>query len=148
MATTLSTIAETVGPNTPFSQLITVLIDSIDPITGEPTLIPSPSPVVTVSYTDLGVTVTTATGLVTIAGEYKTIITTAWTYNDLNNNPVTSITVPELGTFNMITKVDSPPNLKELCVYTIDGAAFTHTVDLGSYSGIASMLTTLLTSLE
>ena len=148
MATVLSTTAETVGFYTTFTQTISVMTDGIDPETGEPTLIPSPAPVVVVSYVDPGVSVTTATGLVTIFGLYKNIIVTSWTYNDLTNNPVTIDTVPELGTFKMITKVDSPANLKELCLYTIDGVAFTHTVDLGSYSGIATTLISLLDSVE
>ena len=148
MATVLSTTAETVGFYTTFTQTISVMSDGIDPETGEPTLIPSPAPVVVVSYVDPGVSVTTATGLVTIFGLYKNIIVTSWTYNDLTNNPVTIDTVPDLGTFKMITKVDSPANLKELCVYTIDGVAFTHTVDLGSYSGIATTLISLLDSVE
>ena len=148
MATVLSTTAETVGFYTTFTQTISVMTDGIDPETGEPTLIPSPAPVVAISYVDPGVNVTTSTGLVTISGLYKNIIVTSWTYNDLTNNPVTIDTVPELGTFKMITKVDSPANLKELCLYTIDGVAFTHTVDLGSYSGIATTLISLLDSVE
>ena len=148
MATILSTIAETVGFNSTFTQVISVSTDGIDPDTGEPILIPSPSPVVTLSYVDPGVSVTTATGTVTISGLYKSIIVTSWTYNDLLNNPVTITSVPDPGTFKMITKVDSPANLKEPCVYTIDGVAFTHTVDLVSYSGIATVLISLLDSVE
>ena len=148
MATVLSTTAETVGFYTTFTQTISVMTDSIDPETGGGILIPSPAPVVAISYVDPGVNVTTSTGLVTISGLYKNIIVTSWTYNDLTNNPVTIDTVPDLGTFKMITKVDSPANLKELCVYTIDGVAFTHTVDLGSYSGIATTLISLLDSVE
>ena len=105
MATVLSTTAETVGFYTTFTQTISVMTDGIDPETGEPTLIPSPAPVVVVSYVDPGVSVTTATGLVTIFGLYKNIIVTSWTYNDLTNNPVTIDTVPELGTF----KASTPP---------------------------------------
>jgi len=136
MATILGTTAATVGFNTVFTQSITVTTDGI----------PDPSPTVTRSYVDPGVNVITATGLVTISGLYTNIIVTSWTYNDLSNNSVTITSVPAAGTFKMITKVDSPAKLKELCVYTINGVTFTHTVDLGSYSGIATSLTSLLNS--
>lgn len=130
---------------TPFTQVINVLIETIDSMTGETVLIPSTTvPVVTASFTDPGVVITPTVGSVTISGLYRQIIVTSWTYLDLNKQLVTEQIAPEIGTFSMITKVDSPANLQEVCTYTIDGEAFVHTVDLVSYTGIADALKSLL----
>lgn len=141
----LSITAATVAPSTQFTVVITVLSTTVDPTTGIETTGPSTTvPVVTASYTDPGVTIKPEIGQVTISGQYKTIIKTTWHYLDLNRVQVTSDAAPDTGKFSMITKVDSPANLKETCVYTIDGETFTHTVDLVSYSGIGTLLKSLL----
>ena len=108
----------TVGMDTPFTQVINVLVLSISP----PGYVPSTTvPVVTADFVDPGVTVTPTVGQVTISGRYKTIIQTHWEYINLTGGITTTDIAPELGTFEMITKVDSPPRLKEVCTYTIDG---------------------------
>lgn len=141
----LTVTEATVGMATPFTQVIDVQDETIDELTGETILVPSETvPVVSASYTDPGVVITTEVGRVTISGLYRSIIVTSWTYIDLNKALVTTNMAPELGTFIMITKVDSPANLKEVCTYSIDGETFTHTVDLGSYTGIANTLKSLL----
>lgn len=141
----LTVTSATVGMATPFTQVIDVQVETIDELTGETILVPSETvPVVTASYTDPGVVITTEVGRVTISGLYRSIIVTSWTYLNLNKTLVTTNMAPEIGTFSMITKVDSPANLKETCTYTIDGESFVHTVDLVSYSGIANTLTSLL----
>lgn len=145
----LTVTEATVGMATPFTQVIEVQTETIDELTGETVLVPSETvPVVTASFTDPGVIVTPEIGKVTISGLYRQIIVTSWTYIDLNNTIVTEPMAPELGTFIMITKVDSPANLKEICTYTIDGESFVHTVDLVSYSGIATTLKSLLATVS
>jgi len=145
----LSVTAATVGMATPFTQVIDVLVETIDPLTGETVTGPSTTvPVVTASFIDPGVIIKPEIGKVTISGLYRKIIITSWTYINLSDSSVTEQLAPELGTFKMITKVDSPANLKEICTYTIDGETFTHTVDLGSYSGIADTLKTLLATVS
>jgi hypothetical protein len=141
----LSVTTGTVGFGTSFSQAIVVQTEVVDPVTGETTYEQSTTPpVVTASFTDPGVVITTSPGSVTISGLYRAIINTHWTYTALDGTTVTSVVAPAPGTFKLITKVDSPVNLKETCIYTIDGESFTHTVDLGSYSGIATTLKSLL----
>jgi len=145
----LSITEATVGMATPFTQVIDVLVEEVDPETGETTLVPSETaPVVTASFSDVGVVITPEVGKVTISGLYRQIIVTSWTYFDLEGKAITSNMAPEIGTFKMITKVDSPANLKEVCTYTIEGETFTHTVDLGSYSGIANTLKSLLATVS
>jgi hypothetical protein len=145
----LSITAATVGMATPFTQVIEVLVETIDELTGETIIGPSTTiPVVTASFIDPGVVIATEIGKVTISGLYRKIIITSWTYINLSDTIVTEQLAPELGTFKMITKVDSPANLKEICTYTIDGEAFTHTVDLGSYTGIGNTLKTLLATVS
>jgi len=141
----LSVTAATVGMATPFTQVIDVQVETIDELTGETIIGPSDTvPVVTASFTDPGVVITTEIGKVTISGLYRKIIVTSWTYINLTGTIVTEQMAPEVGTFKMITKVDSPANLKEICTYTIDGDSFIHTVDLGSYSSIGTTLKSLL----
>lgn len=145
----LSVTTATVGMATPFTQVIDVLVETVDELTGETTLTPSDAvPVVTASYVDLGVVVSAEVGRVTISGLYRSIIVTSWTYIDLNKSIVTTNMAPELGTFTMITKVDSPARLTEDCTYTIGGESFVHTVDLVSYSGIADTLKSLLATVS
>jgi hypothetical protein len=137
----LDVTSATVAPNTPFTQVINVSVLSTNP----PGYVPSTTvPVVTADFVDPGVVITTSVGQVTISGQYTTIIRTFWEYINLANTITTTDQVPTLGTFEMITKVDSPPKLKEICTYTIDGEEFEHTVDLGSYTGIANTLKDLL----
>lgn len=145
----LSITEATVGMATPFTQVIEVQTETVDPETGETVTEPSETaPVVTASFTDVGVVITPEVGKVTISGLYRQIIVTSWTYIDLDEKIVTTDMAPEIGTFKMITKVDSPANLKETCIYTIDGETFTHTVDLGSYTGIANTLKSLLATVS
>ena len=145
----LSVTTATVGMATPFTQVIDVLVETVDELTGETTLTPSDAvPVVTASYVDPGVVVSAEVGRVTISGLYRSIIVTSWTYIDLNKSIVTTNMAPELGTFTMITKVDSPARLTEDCTYTIGGESFVHTVDLVSYSGIADTLKSLLATVS
>lgn len=133
----------------PFSVTISVFSQSegTDPETGLPTTTDTPSttiPVVIASFNDPGVTITPSVGQVIIAGTYQAIIQTSWSYINLNGDTVTQAQAPTVGTFKTIFKVDSPPRLTETCTYTIDGDVFTHTVTLGSYSGIADTLKTLM----
>lgn len=145
----LTVTAATVGMATPFTQVIEVQTETVDELTGETTLVPSETvPVVTTSFVDPGVVITPEVGKVTISGLYRKIIITTWTYIDLNKAIVTEQMAPEIGTFTMITKVDSPANLKEVCTYTIDGETFVHTVDLVSYSGVADTLKSLLATVS
>ena len=145
----LSVTEATVGMATPFTQVIEVQTEEVDPTTGETTLVPSTTvPTVTSSFNDVGVVITREIGKVTLSGLYRQIIVTSWTYINLTGQIVTTNMAPELGTFKMITKVDSPANLKETCIYTIDGETFTHTVDLGSYTGIADTLKSLLATVS
>jgi hypothetical protein len=145
----LSVTAATVGMATPFTQVIDVLVETTDELTGETTTSPSGTvPVVTASYTDPGVVISTEPGKVTISGLYRSIIVTSWTYIDLNKALVTTNMAPEVGTFTMITQVDSPARLTEDCTYSIDGESFVHTVDLVSYSGIADTLKSLLATVS
>lgn len=145
----LSPSSATVVFATQFTQVVQVLSSSVDPVTGESSSTPSTTvPVVTASFTDPGVTITPAVGQVTIAGQYKKIIPISWTYIDTTGAVVTKDTAPDLGTFKMIVKVDSPPALQVPCIYTIDGETFTHTVDLVSYSTVADKLKSLLASVS
>ena len=145
----LSTTTATVVFNTQFTQVVEVLSESVDPETGESSSTPSTSvPVVTSSFDDPGVTITPEAGKVTISGKYKKIIKTSWTYINTSGAIVTSDTAPDAGTYKMIVKVDSPANLKENCIYTIDGETFTHVVDLGSYTTIADQLKGLLAAVS
>lgn len=141
----LSETTGTVVFGTSFSVTIDVLSEVVDPETGESTTAPGDTvPVVTRSFDDPGVTVTTEIGKVTIAGTYRKIIVTSWNYIDLAGEIKTSLVTPEVGKFSKITKVDSPANLTEQCIYTINGETYTHTVDLGSYTKIADTLKDLL----
>jgi hypothetical protein len=141
----LSISAATVVFGESFTQVIDILTEGTDPLTGEPSSTPSTEiPTVTASFEDPGVSVVAEPGKVTISGTYQTIIQTPWT--SISNSGVleTSLTPPSVGTFQKITKVDSPPSLTQDCIYTIDSDTFTHTVDLVSYTGIANTLKSLL----
>ena len=87
---------------------------------------------------------TKAIGKVTISGMYKKIIVTTWQYIGQSGEIASSEIVPDIGTFQKITKVDSPANLTEVCTYTIDGESFAHSVSLPSYTVIADTLKSLL----
>jgi hypothetical protein len=144
----LSVTSASVNFVTPFTQEITVFSQTVDAETGSTTDIPSTSiPVVTASFIDPGVVITKEIGKVTISGMYKEIFVTTWQYIDTTGAIVSTLTVPELGTFRKITKVDSPPNLTEVCTYTIDGESFVHTVSLPSYTIIADTLKSLLATI-
>jgi len=151
----LDVTAATVVFGDTFTQVINVVPDT-PPDTGggsggdsgggssPPPAPPQTIPVVTASYTDSGVTITAELAKVTISGKYTTIIKTHWEWLDLTGAPQSGSSAPPTGTFKKITKVDSPVNLKETCIYTIDGATFTHTVDLVSYDKIGNLLKSLL----
>jgi hypothetical protein len=133
---------------TQFTQIITVFAEETDPETGEVTNIPSTTvPVITKSFNDPGVTVILEVGQVTISGTYRSIIAISWEYIDLNDVVQSTNSTPTPGTFNKITKVDSPSNLTEDCIYTIDGETFTHHVSIPSYTVIADTLKTLLATI-
>jgi hypothetical protein len=141
----LSVTSASVTFATLFTQVITVFSQTVDPETGATTDIPSTTvPVVTASFTDPGVVITPAVGSVTISGIYKEIIVTTWQYINQSGAIVSTPIVPDLGTFQKITKVDSPANLIEVCTYTIDGESFIHAVSLPSYTIIADSLKSLL----
>lgn len=148
----LSVTSATVVFGDEFTQVIDVLPDTPpegEGGSGEPPAEPPPTPpqtipIVTASYTDPGVTIKTELAKVTISGKYTTIIKTHWEWLDLTGASVSGSSAPAQGTFKKITKVDSPANLKETCVYTIDGATFTHTVDLVSYDKIGNLLKSLI----
>lgn len=139
----------TVTFNEQFTVTINVVTESstVDPETGQTTTTTTPStevPVVTASFTDPGVTITTAPGQVTLSGKYISIIQTTWTYLDNNKQTVTSPSAPAVGSYFKITQVDSPAKLTETCTYTISNEPFVHTVTLGSYTTIANQLKSLL----
>jgi hypothetical protein len=142
----LSVTSATVNLATPFSQTITVLVTTTDPVTmmtttGPDTVVPT----VTSSFKDPGVTVITSPGTVVISGQYNTIIQTTWSWLDKTNKMVSDVTPPAAGTYNTIFKVDSPTSRTQTCTYTINGSdAFVHTVLLPSYDPIATKLKTLL----
>lgn len=131
-----------------FTQVITVYSTIVDE-TGTETQVQSTTvPVITKSFDDPGVTVTATAGQVTISGMYRKIIVTNWQYINKQGAIVQSQVTPALGSYRMITKVDSPSKLKETCVYTIDGETFTHTVDMGSYTVVANTLKSLLAAVS
>lgn len=141
----LSITAATVVFGQPFTQVIDVLVEGVDPLTGEPSSGPSTEiPTVTASFVDPGVVILAEPGKVTISGTYQAIIQTSWTSIATSGALQTSLVPPAIGTFQKITKVDSPSSLTQPCVYTIGTDTFTHTVDLVSYTGIANTLKSLL----
>ena len=148
----LDITAATVVFGDEFTQVINVVPDTPpdsggsggDPPPAPPPTPPQTIPVVTASYTDPGVTIKAELAKVTISGKYTTIIKTHWEWLDLTGAQQSGSSAPPQGTFKKITKVDSPANLKETCIYTIDGATFTHTVDLVSYDKIGNLLKSLL----
>lgn len=101
---------------------------------------------VTADFVDPGVTVTINTDTVIIAGAYNSIIPITWGWIDNNRTNQTGKTAPALGTYEKITKVDSPPFLSKVCTYTFNGdiGTFVHTVSLSSYDVIVGQLTTAL----
>jgi hypothetical protein len=140
----LSPSSASIAFATQFTQTIYVLIESTDS-DGEPTTTQSTTiPVVSRSFNDPGVTISTSPGRVIISGLYRNILPISWSYIDLNNQHQTITTTPVAGTFKTIFRVSSPPRLSETCTYTIDGQTFTHTVSLPSYDPIANALKSLL----
>ena len=128
---------------TPFTTEVVVL--QHDPTMPEVLTYPiTTTPVVNRSFKDPGVTVTARSGSVTISGSYREIIPIKWTYLDNDGNQQTSLTPPAQGTYTKVVKVDSPPMMNVDCVYVINDEPFVHTVVLGSYSTVATMLVTLL----
>lgn len=101
-------------------------------------------PTVTRSFTDPGVTVTTAPGSVTIAGKYTTILPTTWKWLDKNNVQQTGVEPPAAGTYNKLFQMDAPPTLTATCIYTISGETFTHTVTLVTYDTLRDTMMTLI----
>ena len=101
---------------------------------------------VTADFVDPGVTITINTDTVILAGAYNSIIPITWGWIDNNRTNQTGKTAPAVGTYEKITKVDSPPLLTKVCTYTIngEGGTFAHTVSLGSYDVIVGQLTTAL----
>lgn len=100
---------------------------------------------VTADFVDPGVTVTINTDTVIISGAYNSIIPVTWGWIDNNRTNQTDKTAPALGTYEKITKVDSPSFLTKVCNYTINETdTFAHTVSLSSYDVIVSQLTTAL----
>jgi hypothetical protein len=155
----LSITAATVVFGDEFTQVIDIVPDTPPEGGGEPPPEPPPEPVpvtlpvVTASVTDEGVTIkpeliytgnVATAAKVTISGKYTTIIKTNWAWLDLAGAPQSGSSAPPVGTFKKITKVDSPANLKETCIYTIDGLTFTHTVDLVSFDKVGNLLKSLL----
>jgi hypothetical protein len=148
----LDITAATVVFGDEFTQVINVVPDtppdtgggSGDPPADPPLAPPQTIPIVTASVTDPGVTIKAELAKVTISGKYTTIIKTHWEWLDTTGAQQSGSSAPPTGTFKKITKVDSPTNLKETCIYTIDGATFTHTVDLVSFDKIGNLLKSLL----
>jgi hypothetical protein len=155
----LDITAATVVFGDEFTQVINIVPDTPPEGGGDPPPDPPPTPppvilpVVTASVTDAGVTIkpeliytgnVATAAKVTISGKYTTIIKINWEWLDLSGAPKTGSSAPPTGTFKKITKVDSPANLKETCIYTIDGATFTHTVDLVSYDKVGNLLKSLV----
>jgi hypothetical protein len=156
----LDITAATVVFGDEFTQVINIVPDTPPDggSSGDPPPDPPPAPapvilpVVTASVTDAGVTVkpeliytgnVATAAKVTISGKYTTIIKINWEWLDIAGATASGPSAPAVGTFKKITKVDSPPNLKETCIYTIDGLTFTHTVDLVSYDKIGNLLKSL-----
>lgn len=151
----LDITAATVVFGDEFTQVINIVPDTPPEGGGDPPPTPPPVilPVVTASVTDAGVTIkpeliytgnVATAAKVTISGKYTTIIKTNWAWLDLTGAQQSGSSAPPTGTFKKITKVDSPANLKETCIYTIDGATFTHTVDLVSYDKVGNLLKSLV----
>jgi hypothetical protein len=113
-------------------------------------LIPLPAPIdsVTPDFVDPGIIIETDLGKVTIRGKYRAIIPTTWYWLDKNRVAHSSTEAPDVGTYEKITQVDSPPTLTKNCTYTIVSSAgaeqFVHTVTIVSYSNVANKLKTLL----
>ena len=141
----LSSTTGSVTFATQFTQEITVFSEEVDSITGETVQVPSTTvPVVTASFTDPGVTITPEIGKVTISGMYREIIVTNWQYISTSGAIITSPSVPTIGTFKKILKVDSPTRMSETCTYSINSENYVHTVTLSSYTEIADALKSLL----
>lgn len=100
---------------------------------------------VVADFVDPGVVVTLNDDTVTISGLYNSIIPVTWGWIDNNKTLQTGKSAPAVGTYEKITKVDSPPFLSKVCNYTINGSdTFAHTVSLSSYDVIKNQLTTSL----
>jgi hypothetical protein len=96
-------------------------------------------------FVDPGVTVTLAGENVTISGVYNSIIPINWEWIDNNRVNQSGKTAPPVGSYEKITKVDSPTFLSRPCNYTINGSdVFVHTVSLSSYTVIADQLISAL----
>jgi hypothetical protein len=137
----LDITSNSIGFNTPFEVILTVTSDEVTPITTVP--------IVEADFNDPGVTVIVSSGgVITINGSYEAIIPITWEWLDLNRNLKFGDTVPEVGTYEKIVKVESPSFLSKICTYTITSDAgtdtFQHTVSLSSWSVIAESLTTAL----
>jgi len=100
---------------------------------------------VVADFVDPGVVVALSNETVTISGIYNSIIPVTWEWIDNNKTNQTGKTAPATGTYEKITKVDSPAFLSKVCNYTINGSdTFAHTVSLSSYDVIKNQLATAL----
>lgn len=100
---------------------------------------------VVADFVDPGVVISYSDETVTISGVYNSIIPITWAWIDNNKTNQTGKTAPSAGTYEKITKVDSPPFLSKVCNYTINGTdTFAHTVSLSSYDVIKNQLVTAL----
>jgi hypothetical protein len=137
---------EITSDNATFLQSFTPIVITVYAGTDTSTLL-SEVPTVSASFVDSGITVTTATALVTIAGRYESILPIMWYWKDLNDVLQSGRSAPAAGTYLKLVQVDSPPITTEDCIYTISSsegsAIFTHTVNAG-YDIISNELTTLL----
>lgn len=137
--------AEVIFQNT-FTQVISV-VTFVGTDTSS-TVVISDTPVVSASFNDPGVSVTTDPGQVTISGAYLVIIPITWYWKDLTDQLQSGRSVPPVGSYEKIVQVDSPLSLTETCYYTITSSAgvdtFAHVVSLGSYSKIKEALTAAL----
>ena len=140
----LDTSSGSVNFATPFSVTLSVSTLADDGTTSPVTDIPS----VSASVTDPGVTITTAPGSVTIAGQYNSVIPITWHWLDFNLLVNSGSSPPAAGTYKKIIGVDSPSSRTATCSYTITTTAtndtYTETVTLPSYSVIADLLHSLL----
>lgn len=129
-----------------FTQVISV-VTSVGTDTSS-TVVISDVPIVSSSFNDPGVTVTTGPGQTTISGSYQAIIPITWYWKDLNDQLQSGTSAPSAGSYEKIVQVISPENLTETCYYTITSSAgvdtFAHVVSLGSYSKIKEALDTAL----
>lgn len=137
-----------IAPTTDTVQFLTDFSVTVNVVSTETSTVSQSVPVVTADFTDPGVSISTSPGSVTISGRYESIIPISWSWLDNNRTPQSDKTAPEIGTYEKIVKVDSPPFLTKTCNYTIlvDGTpeVFSQIVQLSSYDVIKNQLATAL----